>query len=88
MTPDEAVGLIVSFIADPRMVKGCMLEPGAKQLVGEVIYAEGILNGLLEIPSLKLTIRGRSGKTMDIDQVDNHVRFHKTWEDAIKDAQL
>lgn len=86
MTPEEAVGKIVSFIADPRMVKGCMLEPGAKQLVGEVISAEGILHTGFVTRSFKLTVRGRSGNTMEIDQIDNYVRFHNTWEEAIKDS--
>lgn len=74
-TPSEMMGRIAVFDSpeDPK-----------KSLVGEVIAAVVIdptKKG--KIPNMLLTVRGRTGKVLDVDYVEQHTRVFDTWADAI-----
>ena len=87
MIADDAKGLIAAFIADPKQVVKCLPTPDAKQHVGEVIRAWPAFNKQWGSDCLRFQVRGRSGKLAEIDQVDNYVRLHPTWEEAVNDSK-
>ena len=57
---------------------------GSQIYVGQVVQVEPIKTKKLECPRAKLTVRGVTGKEMEIDTIDSHVFAHPSYEDALK----
>jgi hypothetical protein len=78
------VGKIASFYPKRGSVVGCLARPGAKRLVGTITEVK-------KAPPPKgwkrhdflITIRGRSGKTIEVSLIENYVTIHPSWQEAI-----
>jgi hypothetical protein len=59
---------------------------GAKMLVGQVVSAKPWADADPgAIPNALLTVRGRSGRTMDVHLVEQYVQLFDTWAEALEE---
>ena len=57
---------------------------GARKLVGQVIAAQpspDVTPG--NVPSARLMVRGRSGKTKEVWMTEQYCTLHDTWDEAL-----
>ena len=85
---EEYPGKKVVFYANPeKAVIGCLEQPGAVKLVGEVIGTYSIPPyGPGKIPDVGLVVRGRSGRKLRISGVHHYAELFETYTEA--DASL
>jgi hypothetical protein len=87
MTPQSFLGKVAAFYPSPAAVVRCLPVPGAQIVVGEIIDARTMPAARGNIPTLSLTIKGRSGRTATVCLVDNFVRTFTTWAEALDYAK-
>lgn len=82
MKPPE-LGTVVTFISNPMLVHQCLPSAGVREHAGEVtgVHETGVSQPG-NIPTVALTIRGRSMKTVRIDYVNNYCLEHSGWNAA------
>lgn len=68
----ELIGKVVRFYANPDDVVLCLPRPNAKRLKGVVVGAVEA-EPLGALPEAILTVRGASGRTMDVGLCRNYV---------------
>lgn len=81
--PSKHVGKICAFYAKPGQVKGCVSLPGATKVIGAVVASKPttpIQPG--DIPNHILTVRGRSGRTAEVNAVTQYAQLFDTWHEA------
>ncbi len=84
------VGKIATFyeLRDGMVHHGLPMQ-GAKMLVGQVIAAKWSPNVTPgDIPSGRLIVRGRSGKTKEVWMTEQYTQLFDTWEEAIEHQKL
>jgi len=84
MIPESLIGKIATFYPHPEQVKLGLAQPGAVQLVGQVVAitpASPTVRG--NIPDFTVSIKGRSGRTANISLVETYLRIFPDWETAI-----
>ena len=86
MEPSKHIGKIAAFYAKPGQVKNCLPVPGAVRHVGAVIASKPTTNAQPgNLPNHTLTIRGRSGRTAEVNMVEQFCCLHETWHEAAAD---
>ncbi len=86
MEPSKHVGKICAFYAKPGQVKGCVPLPGAVRAIGAVVASKPTTPAQPgSIPNYILTVRGRSGRTAEVNFVEQHARLFETWHEAAAD---
>lgn len=84
--PHKHVGKIAAFYSKPGQVKKLMPMPGAVRHIGAVIAVKPAPNAQPgDIPNLTLTVRGRSGRTADVNMVEQYAQLFDTWHEAAAD---
>ena len=84
MNAESYIGKIAAFYVQRGAIVQGLPHGGAKKLVGEVIAikpAPAAEPG--NIPNCILTVRGRSGQTMDVYLVEQYASLFPTWEEAL-----
>ena len=85
MTRDP-VGLICAFYTKPGQVKGCLPMAGATRAIGAVVASKPTMPAQPgNIQNRILTVRGRSGRTAEVNMVEQHCRLFETWHEAAAD---
>ena len=84
--PAAFIGKIAAFYPAPGMVRQCLPVPGAKRLVGEVVGAVPAQVGPSGLPSVTLTIRGRTGRSLAVDSVECYVQLFTSWKEGLQNA--
>lgn len=82
--PSDAIGSVAVFHHVDDVVL-CKVKKDAPQLVGSVIDAKALpptKRGA--IPTCLLLVKGRTGRELWIDLVENHVRLFPTWAEAME----
>lgn len=80
------VGKIACFYVQMGAIVQGLPKGGAKKLVGQVVSAKPWADADPgAIPNALLTVRGRSGRTMDVHLVEQYVKLFDTWEEALAD---
>lgn len=88
MEPSKHVGKICSFYTKPGQVKNCIAVPGATRHIGAVVASKPTTNAQPgNIPNHTLTVRGRSGRTANVNMVEQHANLFETWHEAASDAK-
>ena len=88
MFSDSYIGKIAAFYVQRGAIAQGLPHGGAKKLVGVVIAikpAPAAEPG--NIPNCILTVRGRSGKTMDVYLIEQWATIHPSWEDALEELK-
>lgn len=86
MEPSPHIGKICAFYAKPGQVKNLMPIPGAVRHIGAVIAVKPAPNAQPgDIPNMILTVRGRSGRTAEVNAVTQYAQLFDTWHEAAKD---
>lgn len=84
----QLMGTIATFYPNPGDVVGCAVIPGAKQLAGQVTGATRAPDTLKgKLPDWLLNVTGRSGKSVRVSVVENHVRLYFSWAEAMEAAK-
>jgi hypothetical protein len=88
LKPEQAasyVGKIATFYVQMGAVIQGLPKGGAKKLVGQVIAAKPWADADPgAIPNALLTVRGRSGRTMDVHLVEQYAKLFDTWAEALE----
>ena len=83
------VGKIACFYEQQGAIVQGLPKGGAKKLVGQVIAAKPCANADPgNIPNALLTVRGRSGKTKDVNLVEQYTILFDTWAEALEEQNL
>lgn len=89
LKPEQAasyVGKIACFYAMQGAIVQGLPKGGAKKLVGQVVSAKPWADADPgAIPNALLTVRGRSGRTMDVHLVEQYVNLFDTWAEALEE---
>ena len=81
------VGKIASFYPKRGSVVLCQARADAKRLVGTITEVKKVPPPTgWKRPDFLVTIRGRSGKTIEVSLIENYVRIHPTWLEALDHA--
>jgi hypothetical protein len=86
----EAAAAFVGKIACFYELQGAVVQGlpkgGAKKLVGQVVSAKPWADADPgAIPNALLTVRGRSGKTKDVNLVEQYAALFDTWAEALEE---
>lgn len=88
MEPHPHVGKICAFYTKPGQVKGCVPLPGATRAIGAVIASKPAAPAQPgNIPNSTLTVRGRSGRTAEVNMVEQYANLFETWHEAASDSK-
>jgi hypothetical protein len=80
------VGKIACFYVQMGAIVQGLPKGGAKKLVGQVIAAKPWADADPgAIPNALLTVRGRSGKTKDVNLVEQYTTLFDTWAEALEE---
>lgn len=89
LKPDTAasyVGKIACFYALHGAIVQGLPKGGAKKLVGQVTAAKPCADADPgAIPNALLTVRGRSGRTMEVYLIEQYAKLFDTWAEALED---
>lgn len=88
--PELLIGKIALAFTKPDQVIRGMTKPGAERVVGAVISCKDLPDAQPGgIPNKLLTIRGQSGRTMEVDMLRHWVQLFDDWEtaNAMRDAK-
>jgi hypothetical protein len=76
-------GKFACFYSQPGQVVGCLPLPTARMLVGQVVRSVKAPNCKKgDIPNATLTIRGRSGREVQVSLVEQYVRTFDSFLEA------
>jgi hypothetical protein len=83
----QAIGKIATFYPKRGSVVNCVAIPGVKRLVGTIIaVAKAPPPTGWQRPDFLVTIRGQSGRTIEVSLIENYVTTHPTWLEALDHA--
>jgi hypothetical protein len=83
MKPELLIGKIACAYVLPDQVQRGVARPGAEKIVGAVTASKDLPDSQPGgVPNKLLTIRGQSGRTMDVDLLRNWVQLFDTWDEA------
>lgn len=83
MKPEFLLGKIAVAFTQPDQVRHGLTNPKAERIVGAVTACKDLPDAQPGgIPNKLLTIRGQSGRTMEVDMVRHGVQTYETWEEA------
>lgn len=83
MKPPLYIGKIVLAFTKPDQIIRGMTKPGAERVMGAVIACKDLPDAQPgAIPNKLLTIRGQSGRTMEVDLVRHWCQLFDDWESA------
>lgn len=89
MKPTLYVGKIVLAFTKPDQVIRGMTKPGAEWVIGAVIACKDLPDAQPGgIPNKLLTIRGQSGRTMEVDLVRHWCQLFDSWAEAESEKAL
>lgn len=92
LKPEQAaayVGKLATFYVMRGAIVYGLPKGGAKKLVGQVVSAKPCADADPgAIPNALLTIRGRSGRTMEVYLVEQYAKLFDTWAEALDDQLL
>jgi len=88
MEPSPHIGKICAFYTKLGQVKRCVPLHGATRAIGAVIASKPTTPAQPgHIPNHILTVRGRSGRTADVNMVEQYANLFETWHEAASDSK-
>ena len=82
LSPEFYFGKVIAFTPDPVDYRGGIVHNKARHF-GECIAAvPGAPIGPREIPTLRLRVRGRSGRVVHIGVIENFVDVYESYREA------